>query len=96
MNIRRLLHGSFLFSPYGTISGQMKGNDRNERFRDAARLFVQKTKGFTEVRELALCGSVAATSMGPGLAMLHFAAARYGRFCGRTACKANPSAGAGQ
>lgn len=43
----------------------MKNNERNERFRDAARLFAQKAEGIIEVREAALCGSVAGNDPDP-------------------------------
>ncbi|MHB8111134.1 MAG: zinc-ribbon domain containing protein [Syntrophorhabdaceae bacterium] len=43
----------------------MNGDDRNERFRNAARQFAQKAAGITEVKEVALCGSVAGNDPDP-------------------------------
>ncbi len=44
---------------------QMDGDDRNERFRNAARQFAQKASGVPEVREIVLCGSVAGNDPDP-------------------------------
>lgn len=43
----------------------MDGNDRNERFRNAARQFAQKASGIEGVQEIVLCGSVAGNDPDP-------------------------------